>query len=504
MSSGETPPAAAPATDAADAAAGAEQQAAAGGGGGWGGWGLSIFSEISRNAVEVAKSAIADIQQPPEQVVGTEEEEGEKEKEKEKAAGEGEEDDERRKAALDKLEKASEDSILGQASGLKVFDSSVESITTGTWQALGSAWKSGSLLVQKLETSASSLAETIQQGELPAKASAIAPTILETGKSFTAKGMEVLERVGKETMELIIEETGMDVDKGTGEGDQQAEEEQFEEVSFDRCFYIYGGPDQLEELEALSSHYALLFNRKKGKLIAEQKTYYDGKLKEIQQIFSLGTKIDEDGPDSNKGKKIEAADTDSDAEMKKLCDSSVSKAAKMAAGFTTALGGLSPNEIVKRTTDRLETIHSEGVHRLSEMCCLAVSQLVLLGKSVISAASKPKNEDDENDVKIEWPEDPILKAKIIRWKAQSIAVDIEKVSASFATGISDVAEAYMAAIQNALADKKDDLSSQNSVREKAKYISSHLNSDQTSAVSKLQDALQYLAYVVVCSSMPSV
>ncbi|ONM08967.1 hypothetical protein ZEAMMB73_Zm00001d033932, partial [Zea mays] len=223
--------------------------------GGWGGWGLSIFSEISRNAVEVAKSAIADIQQPPEQdtVPGS----GEKDQEKE-PEGE-EEEEERRKAALDKLEKAGEDSILGQ--GLKAFDSSVETITTGTWQALGTAWRSGSLFVQKLENSASSLAETIQQGELPAKASAIAPTILETGKSFTAKGMEVLERVGKETMEFIVEETGMEVDKGsTGEGDQQTEEEQFEEVSFDRCFYIYGGPDQLEELEALSSHYALLFN----------------------------------------------------------------------------------------------------------------------------------------------------------------------------------------------------------------------------------------------------
>ncbi|XP_062212351.1 uncharacterized protein LOC133913263 [Phragmites australis] len=463
--------------------------------GGWGGWGLSIFSEISRNAVEVAKSAIADIQQPPEQDAGP----GGGEKEKEQ---EGEEE-ERRKAALDKLEKASEDSILGQ--GMKVFDSSVESITTGTWQALGSAWKSGSLFVQKLENSASSLAETIQQGELPVKASTIAPTILETGKSFTAKGMEVLERVGKETMEFIVEETGMEVDKGSaGEGDQQTEEEQFEEVSFDRCFYIYGGPDQLEELEALSSHYALLFNRKKGKLNAEQKTYYDGQLKEIQHVVSLSVNAEEDGPDSDKGKKIESADTDADAEMKKLCESSVSKAAKMAAGFTNALGGLSPNEIIKRTTNRLETIHSEGVHRLSEMCCLAVSQLLVLGKSVISAANKSNNEDDENDTKIDWPEDPISKAKIIRWKAQSISVDMEKVSTSFATGISDVAEAYAAAIQNALADKQDDLPNHKSVQEKAKSISSHLNSDQISAVSKLQDALQSLAYVVVCTSMPSV
>lgn len=57
----------------------------------------------------------------------------------------------------------------------------------------------------------------------------------------------MLERVGKETMDFIVEETGMEVDKGNnGEGDQQTEEEQFEEASFDRCFYIYGGPDQLE------------------------------------------------------------------------------------------------------------------------------------------------------------------------------------------------------------------------------------------------------------------
>ncbi|XP_062214656.1 uncharacterized protein LOC133915492 [Phragmites australis] len=483
----------------APVAAGAENsQPAEQAAGGWGGWGLSIFSEISRNAVEVAKSAIDDIQQPPEQEAGPGASGGE-EKEKEP---EGEEE-ERRKAAMENLEKASEDSILGQ--GLKVFDNSVESITTGTWQALGSAWKSGSLFVQKLENSASSLAETIQQGELPSKASGIAPTILEAGKSFTSKGMEVLERVGKETMEFIIEETGMEVDKGsTGEGDQKTEDEQFEEVSFDRCFYIYGGPDQLEELEALSSHYALLFNRKKGKLNAEKKIYYDAKLKEIQQIFSLSTNVEEDGPDSDKGKKIESAATDADAEMKMLTESSVSKAAKMAAGFTTALGGLSTNEIIKRTTNRLETIHSEGVHKLSEMCCLAVSQLLVLGKSVISAANKSKNEDDENDFKFDWPEDSISKAKIIRWKAQSISVDMEKVSTSFATGISDIAETYAAAIQNGLADKQDDLPNQKSVQEKAKSISNLLNSDQTSAVSKLQDALQYLAYVVVCTSMPSV
>lgn len=61
--------------------------------------------------MEVAKSAIADIQQPPEQEAGP----GEGE-DKGNNEPEGEEDDERRKAALDKLENASEDSLLGQAS----------------------------------------------------------------------------------------------------------------------------------------------------------------------------------------------------------------------------------------------------------------------------------------------------------------------------------------------------------------------------------------------------
>ena len=68
--------------------------------------------------------------------------------------------------------------------------------------------------------------------------------LIQTGKAFTAKGMHVLEQVGKDTMDLIISETGILVDnKSDGNGD---EDQLFEEISFDRCFYIYGGPEQLE------------------------------------------------------------------------------------------------------------------------------------------------------------------------------------------------------------------------------------------------------------------
>ncbi|KAK0582541.1 hypothetical protein LWI29_026802 [Acer saccharum] len=57
----------------------------------------------------------------------------------------------------------------------------------------------------RLEHSAVNLVESIQQGGgMPIPAGSIAPSLLETGKAFTAKGMQVLELVGKETMDLLI------------------------------------------------------------------------------------------------------------------------------------------------------------------------------------------------------------------------------------------------------------------------------------------------------------
>ncbi|KAK5774559.1 hypothetical protein PVK06_042414 [Gossypium arboreum] len=520
-------------------------------GGGWGGWGFSAFSvlsdlqkaatvaaeEISRNASVVAEKAaksIADIQiaEESESSKADEAEESPSEKESE----DEDEDDKLRKSALDKLEKASGDSFLGQ--GLKVFDNSVENFASGAWQALGSAWKGGTNFVQKLEHSAVNIADSIQHGGLPA--GSVAPSLIESGKAFTTKGMQVLEYVGKETMDLLINETGIEVEKNSKGTEHLSDEDQsVEEVSFDRCFYIYGGPEQLEELEALSSHYALLFNRRKAKLPSEQKSVYEGKLKQIQQIFSLDAEIDGNGPQSAKGKKIETGTDGSHDEMKILHDSSVSKAADMAVGFTNALAGLAVNDVIQRTAGRLDSLHSEGVHvlrcfqilfniliiifehdfhflylgdlkrlcasmqRLSEMCCLAMSHLLMLGKSVISGSNKVQDEDADGDMmNIDWPEDSVEKAKLIRLKAQSMTGYVEAVSSSFITGISDVAGAYLAAIKSVNADSHEALTKA-SIQEKANSFSEHLRSDQNIAVSKIQDGLQNLSYVVLSNSMPA-
>ncbi|GAA0147987.1 hypothetical protein LIER_36628 [Lithospermum erythrorhizon] len=292
-----------------------------GGGEGWGGWGFlsdlqKAAEDISRNAVEVATSAAKSLSELQNEDEGSNTYQ-EDDREESTAEEESEdEDDKRRKGALEKLEKASEDNFLGQ--GLKALDDTVESFASGALQALGNALKGGSDLVQKLEDSAVNMADSTEQRGPP-------PSLIETGKALSAKGMEVLQLVKKETMDVL----NIEYETGAGE---KIDEDQFEEVNFNRCFYIYGGPEQLEELEALSSHYALLFTRRKAKLSPQQKTFYDDKLKEVHQIFDLSSAVDGSDVESDEGKKMEIPSESSINEMNKSYDSGAKKPPDLAAG----------------------------------------------------------------------------------------------------------------------------------------------------------------------------
>lgn len=82
----------------------------------------------------------------------------------------------------------------------------------------------------------------------------------------------------------------------------------------------------------MSNHYVLLYNRRKAKLSSEQKPLCDEKLKEVQYIFDLGAELDGSGTESEKGKKVEAGTDYTIDEMKNLHDSSIRKAAELAAG----------------------------------------------------------------------------------------------------------------------------------------------------------------------------
>ncbi|KAK1576586.1 hypothetical protein Q3G72_015106 [Acer saccharum] len=76
--------------------------------------------------------------------------------------------------------------------------------------------------------------------------------------------------------------------------------------------------------------------------------------------------------------------------------------------FTNALARKIVNDIIQRTAGRIESLHSEGVHRISEMCCFVVSQLLMLGKSIIVITNKVQDEDEDKDadgdmLNIDWP-----------------------------------------------------------------------------------------------------
>lgn len=81
----------------------------------------------------------------------------------------------------------------------------------------------------------------------------------------------------------------------------------------------------------MSAHHAQLFDQRKAKFSSEQRSVFDGKLKQDQQFFS-STEMDGSRAETDKGKKVETWSEGSDDKMKQLHNSSISKAADMAGG----------------------------------------------------------------------------------------------------------------------------------------------------------------------------
>lgn len=74
------------------------------------------------------------------------------------------------------------------------------------------------------------------------------------------------------------------------------------------------------------------------------------------------------------------------------------------------------------------------MQRISELCAVCLSHLLLLGKSVLTSTSdKSDKSDDVED--LDWPEDCIGKASLISARARAMAGDIKAVSDSFVTGM---------------------------------------------------------------------
>ncbi|XP_076926079.1 uncharacterized protein LOC143589118, partial [Bidens hawaiensis] len=135
--------------------------------------------------------------------------------------------------------------------------------------------------------------------------------------------------------------------------------------------------------------------KRKAKLSTEEKSAYDVKLKEVQQMLIL-----------ENGNNIENAPNNVDDEIIKSFHKST---------LQMPLQNYLHVILLIKTHGRLDPIYSEGIHRLSEMCCIALSQLLILGKSVTHNENKAQDPADDMDiVKIEWPKDFMEKAKTMR------------------------------------------------------------------------------------------
>ena len=96
----------------------------------------------------------------------------------------------------------------------------------------------------------------------------------------------MLELVGKETMDLLIAETGIEVEKNAKGTEQKADENQlFEEVTFDRCFYIYGGPEQLEVTSYFEVTHFCKKKKKKPRVIKNLETVSPGTRSIVQPLW---------------------------------------------------------------------------------------------------------------------------------------------------------------------------------------------------------------------------
>lgn len=67
------------------------------------------------------------------------------------------------------------------------------------------------------------------------------------------------------------------------------------------------------------------------------------------------------------------------------------------------------------------------------------------------------------------------------------------------SGISDVAEAYLAATKSVAVDSQE--LPEKSVQKKADMYSEGLRTGQSSAIGKIHDGLQYLSYIVLSTSI---
>ena len=310
--------------------------------------------------------------------------------------------------------------------GLKKVDEQISFLATGAASFFGSVLGSVGNVVeggvqnaQKLaSTAANEFQETFQQGvsdvtELTRKSGAMkaASSGLKLAADHTVKLAEMsLEKAGttaKGILDMADVVTGIDSSEGGGKGNASGEEE--ESLSFSHAFFIYGGPDHMEEIETISTKCGKLCQSIKVKLSGDNKVEYEALIKSLGERFDLSvTEIE--------GQKYEPLD-------------SYSEVAKRCEGCTKQVEAFVNEQMSTSGVDlqqQIRVIKNEAVQQIAEQTAVSVHYLVKLGRSIAEPLGLFEVEED-----IEWPEDPINVASILRATIESIIKDLKQLTKKF-------------------------------------------------------------------------
>mmetsp|Transcript_7414 Transcript_7414/g.8554 ORF Transcript_7414/g.8554 Transcript_7414/m.8554 type:complete len:706 (+) Transcript_7414:75-2192(+) len=483
--------------------------AGAGWGGGWGfgGWAKSAISNVTQkvNAAsdelglkEMAKNTMSSVgtlvapeaesSKTVSQADSAEEDEGQE------GEGEGQsrpgkeaaiEDVDKREKLLSKLE--GDD---GLERSLKALDDKVEKFATNAWSAFGTAWSGmGSL--------AKTAAKEIKQGIDEVKDTNVLKETSSVTAKLATKGTSVLENLGNATIDFL-----------NVSGDNRAAQSYMdqlppEEATFDRCFHIYGGPEHLEELEALGEEETLRCNRWRAKQAKEEKEEFDNVLSSAQDTLNLDIDADgdedepqvenpDDVPEEKQGKQDKQKKKNPVAQLLSMRDESVSNASELVTLMKQSLiedrkQEVPEDQIVDLGSQQLKTIKAEGIQRISEMSTTCMLQLLHIGAS-ISDRHLPGTET------INWEPEASSKATWVRQRARVMVAAIETVSEAYTSALTEPLEGVVEEGPS-FAEVSAHLTST------SEQLRKDLYSDTGEATSKIQDGVQHLLYVIMATTI---
>eukprot|EP00270_Netrium_digitus_P012742 TRINITY_DN4173_c0_g1_i2.p1 TRINITY_DN4173_c0_g1~~TRINITY_DN4173_c0_g1_i2.p1 ORF type:complete len:385 (+),score=141.93 TRINITY_DN4173_c0_g1_i2:126-1157(+) len=342
-------------------------------------------------------------------------------------------------------------------------------------------------------------------------------------------------------MDIIVAETGIELEKEEGRKEEEIERrmegeevpgEGDDEISFYRCFYIYGGPGHLEELEALADHYTVLCIRARGKMASgDERVAFDSLVKNVQELLTLppSTATDAEGEkgEQSKGPQEKGKEKDpwlgvSMEEVDAMQEAAISTAATLSAGFGSTVG----SDVEGRARERLMEIRTEGIHRIAEISALCVSHLLLLTQTLLhSSSSSPEvasdegadggnSEKEQEDPKTrggdgeatEWPKECSQIAHVLKARAWTLARKLNKVVAGFVMSTSEVLGAVKGTGEVAQAKESEGKGKRKeegsrSLEAATEDVREELEGGGAEAYGKLRDGLQQLVYVVISTSL---